>query len=58
MFLGREAIGANGVATYAGRKMKQLLKNEAPWSLLTKLGNININEIIDGKWFNSEGEFP
>ena len=49
MFLGREAIGANGVATYAGRKMKQLLENEAPWSLLTELGNIKLNEITDDK---------
>ncbi|MCZ2257356.1 MBL fold metallo-hydrolase [Sporosarcina sp. G11-34] len=49
LFLGREAIGAKGITTYAGRKMKTLLENEAPWSLLTEIGNIDVNEMTGGK---------
>ncbi|SDN58545.1 MBL fold metallo-hydrolase [Bacillus sp. OK048] len=49
LFLGREAIGASGIPVMAGKKMKQLLEEQAPWSQLTKLGNINIQEIRDGQ---------
>lgn len=45
LFLGREAIGAKGIPTYAGKKMKQLLEESAPWSQLTGLGNIKVEEI-------------
>lgn len=46
MFLGREAIGANGVAVYCGGKMKQLVETHAPWRQLVDLNNINPIEII------------
>ncbi|NEU32067.1 pyrroloquinoline quinone biosynthesis protein PqqB [bacterium LRH843] len=49
LFLGREAIGAAGVPVMAGQKMKQLLVEHAPWSQLTKLGNIELQEIRDGQ---------
>ncbi|WP_066391683.1 MBL fold metallo-hydrolase [Neobacillus mesonae] len=48
LFLGREAIGAKGIPVMAGKKMKLLLEEQAPWSQLTKLGNINVKEIQDG----------
>lgn len=49
LFLGKEAIGANGVPVMAGKKMKQMLEEQAPWSQLTKLRNIEIQEISDGQ---------
>ncbi|WNS73595.1 MBL fold metallo-hydrolase [Bacillus sp. DTU_2020_1000418_1_SI_GHA_SEK_038] len=49
LFLGREAIGAAGVPVFAGQKMNQLLKEQAPWSQLTKLKNIMNHEIRNGQ---------
>ncbi|GHH99834.1 MBL fold metallo-hydrolase [Neobacillus kokaensis] len=49
LFLGREAIGASRIPVMAGTKMKHLLEDQAPWSQLTKLGNINLQEIYDGE---------
>ncbi|MDY0393624.1 MBL fold metallo-hydrolase [Virgibacillus halophilus] len=47
LFLGREAVGANGMPVMAGGKMKRLLEEQAPWSQLTQLGNIDVQEIAD-----------
>lgn len=49
LFLGREAIGANKVPVMAGTKMKKMLEEQAPWSQLTKLHNIEVQEISDGQ---------
>ncbi|MFC5602823.1 MBL fold metallo-hydrolase [Sporosarcina koreensis] len=49
LFLGREAIGANKVPVLAGAKMKNLLEEQAPWSQLTKLNNIDLQEMHDGQ---------
>lgn len=49
LFLGKEAIGANKVPVMAGTKMKKLLEEQAPWSQLTKLHNIDVQEISDGQ---------
>ena len=49
LFLGREAIGAKGVPVFAGHKMKKLLEEQAPWSLLTSLKNIKLQQIEDGQ---------
>lgn len=49
LFLGREAIGAREIPVMAGGKMKQLLEEQAPWSQLTKLRNINVQKIQDGQ---------
>lgn len=49
LFLGREAIGANNVPVLAGAKMKKLLEEQAPWSQLTKLNNIDLQEMRDGQ---------
>ena len=48
LYMGREAIGAKDIPVYAGKKMKHLLENEAPWSQLTGLGNIKAVEIREG----------
>lgn len=45
LFLGREAINSLNVPVYAGDKMKELLENQAPWNLLTNLGNIQIKSL-------------
>ena len=47
LFLGREAINANQIPVYAGKKMKRLLETQAPWSLLTALKNIKVNKITN-----------
>ncbi|KAB2332320.1 pyrroloquinoline quinone biosynthesis protein PqqB [Cytobacillus depressus] len=49
LFLGREAIGASGVPVFAGLKMTNLLETQAPWSQLTKLGNIVTKEMSNGQ---------
>lgn len=49
LFLGREAIDAKGIPVMAGSKMKNLLEEQAPWSQLTKLGNISVQEIQDSQ---------
>ncbi|MFC4802280.1 MBL fold metallo-hydrolase [Neobacillus sp. GCM10023253] len=49
LFLGREAIGAKGIPVMAGSKMKYLLEEQAPWSQLTKLGNISVQELQDSQ---------
>ena len=40
--LGREAQGASGVVVYVLPKMKQFLEQNAPWSQLVALGNIEL----------------
>ncbi|WP_252504318.1 MBL fold metallo-hydrolase [Sporosarcina sp. Marseille-Q4943] len=49
LFLGREAIGAKKIPVLAGVKMKNLLEEQAPWSQLTKLHNIDLQEMHDGQ---------
>lgn len=49
LFLGKEAIGANKVPVLAGTKMKNLLEEQAPWRQLTKLNNIDLQEVHDGQ---------
>lgn len=49
LFLGKEAIGANKVPVMAGPKMKKMLEEQAPWSQLSKLRNIDLQEISDGQ---------
>ncbi|GAA0404796.1 MBL fold metallo-hydrolase [Paenibacillus motobuensis] len=45
MFLGREAMGAQGVPVFCGDHMKQMLEANAPWSQLVELNNIQLNGI-------------
>jgi pyrroloquinoline quinone biosynthesis protein B len=45
MFLGKEAINSKELPVMAGKKMKKLLENHAPWSQLTALHNIDVQEM-------------
>ncbi|WP_010677646.1 MBL fold metallo-hydrolase [Bacillus timonensis] len=47
MFLGKEAINSRRLPVMAGTKMKKVLESDAPWSQLTALENIVIQEIHD-----------
>ncbi len=51
MYLGREALGAQGVPVYATPKMAAFLKDNAPWSQLVRLGNIDLRTIEPGQEF-------
>ena len=42
MYLGREAMGANGVPIYVMPKMEQYLRENGPWSQLIALNNISL----------------
>lgn len=45
MYLGKEAMGANGVMVYAMPEMKTFLENNGPWSQLVANENIRISQI-------------
>ncbi len=47
MFLGKEAINSRQLPVRAGTKMKKLLESHAPWSQLTTLENIAVQELKD-----------
>ncbi|RFB15304.1 pyrroloquinoline quinone biosynthesis protein PqqB [Bacillus sp. HNG] len=47
MFLGKESINSHQLPVMAGTKMIKVLENNAPWSQLTVLENINVQEIFD-----------
>ena len=42
MYLGREAMGANGLPVYVMPKMEQYLRGNGPWSQLIALNNISL----------------
>ena len=42
MYLGREAMGANGLPVYIMPKMEQYLRENGPWSQLIALNNISL----------------
>jgi len=42
MYLGREAMGANGLPIYVMPKMEQYLRENGPWSQLITLNNISL----------------
>ncbi len=45
MYLGKESIGADGVAVYATSRMSDYLAANGPWSLLVEDGHIDLNRI-------------
>jgi pyrroloquinoline quinone biosynthesis protein B len=49
LYLGREALGAKGVPVYATPRMARFLRENAPWSQLVALGNIEISEVEPGR---------
>nr|WP_304219642.1 MBL fold metallo-hydrolase [Fredinandcohnia onubensis] len=56
MFLGKEAINSRQLPVMAGAKMKKLLEKDAPWSQLTALENIVVQEIKDRQPVNVSSE--
>ena len=46
--LGREVLGAKGVAVYAMPRMRAFLEKNGPWDQLVRLGNIRIVPLEDG----------
>lgn len=49
MYLGREAIGASRVPTYAMPRMRAFLESNGPWSQLVALGNVELRSLDAGK---------
>jgi pyrroloquinoline quinone biosynthesis protein B len=49
IYLGREALGAHAVPVYATARMAAFLRDNAPWSLLVTLGNIEIRTLEPGR---------
>ena len=45
MFLGREALGADGVPVYAMPRMRKFLTENGPWSQLVALKNIELRSL-------------
>jgi pyrroloquinoline quinone biosynthesis protein B len=52
MYLGREALGAKGIPVYATARMARFLRDNAPWSQLVALGNIELREIEPDREFS------
>ena len=49
MYLGREALGAQGVPVWATPRMARFLRENGPWSQLVALGNIAVKEMEPGR---------
>jgi pyrroloquinoline quinone biosynthesis protein B len=49
MYLGKEAIGASKVPTYAMPRMRAFLETNGPWSQLVTLGNIALQSLVAGE---------
>ncbi len=47
--LGREAIGAAGVPVWAMPRMLEFLRDNGPWELLARLGNIELRPLAEGR---------
>jgi pyrroloquinoline quinone biosynthesis protein B len=45
MYLGREALGARGIPVFATPRMSRFLRENAPWSQLVSLGNVELHEV-------------
>jgi pyrroloquinoline quinone biosynthesis protein B len=48
MHLGREALGASDVPVWAMPRMRKLLEESAPWELLDRLDNVEIQDLAGG----------
>ena len=47
MYLGRESMNANAIPVFAMPRMKQMLEQNAPWSQLVSLKNIDLRPLAD-----------
>jgi pyrroloquinoline quinone biosynthesis protein B len=48
MYLGREALGADGVPVHATARMAAFLRQNEPWGQLARLGQIDVREMSPG----------
>ena len=49
MYLGKEALNTKNTRVYVSKKMASFLRNNAPWSQLVNIQNIELVEFEDGK---------
>jgi pyrroloquinoline quinone biosynthesis protein B len=49
MYLGREALGADGIPVYATPRLARFLRENGPWSQLVALGQIVLHEVEPGR---------
>lgn len=49
IYLGREAMNSRSVDVYAMPRLKQMLEQNAPWSQLVSLNNIDLRPLANGK---------
>lgn len=54
MFLGKEAISSKNLPVYAGEKMSEFLRKNAPWNQLIHLKNIKVKEFKQDNEFTIE----
>jgi pyrroloquinoline quinone biosynthesis protein B len=47
---GFESLNTQGIPVWGSRSMLDFLRANGPWSLLVKLGNIDLREIKPGEW--------
>jgi len=50
-FLGREALGADGMPVWCSARMASFLREHGPWSQLVALGNIKLHVFEEGEAF-------
>lgn len=48
IYLGRESMNTNGIPVFVMPRMKEMLEQNAPWSQLVSLGNVNLKPLADG----------
>lgn len=48
MYLGLESMNSKGISVYAMPRMKEMLEENAPWSQLVSLRNIELKPLSDG----------
>jgi pyrroloquinoline quinone biosynthesis protein B len=49
MYLGREALGAQGIPVYATPRLARFLRENGPWSQLVALGQVVLHEVEPGR---------
>jgi pyrroloquinoline quinone biosynthesis protein B len=47
IYLGRESMNTSGIPVFVMPRMKQMLEQNAPWSQLVSLGNVNLKLLAD-----------
>ena len=55
MYLGRESMNSKNVPVYAMPRMKRMLEENAPWSQLVQLNNIELRGLSEGRKLELSG---